>query len=154
MKFEELSTILPHRFPFLLVDKIIEIDPEPEGSSWVGRKAVAIKNVTINEPFFPGHFPNRPIMPGVLIIEAMAQVSAVVAYRPPTPGLPQDVAFAAADNARFRLPVEPGDTLRIVSEIKKDKAPIFKFHCQAFVEDKLVAEADILAKAIFTGGGK
>src|SRR5260221_433215 len=147
MDIKEILKILPHRYPFVLVDQITHIDP-PTNGSWVGRKIVAVKNVTINEPFFQGHFPGNPIMPGVLIIESMAQVSAIGGYRAElNDGQPQEVFIAGIDNARFRKPVVPGDQLKIVAQVTKDRGTILAFHCEAFVKDELVAEADLLAKA-------
>src|SRR4051812_43644145 len=110
MNISEVLKILPHRYPFILIDKIIHMDPEP-GPNWAGRKIKALKNVTINEHFFAGHFPHRPIMPGVLIIEAMAQAAAVLGHRPSKPGQKMDVLIASIDKARFRKPVVPGDQL-------------------------------------------
>ncbi len=141
---EQIMKILAHRFPFLLIDRVIRLDPEP-GGSWVGRKAIAIKNVTINEPFFTGHFPHKPIMPGVLIIESLAQTAAVVGYRPFTPGGHVDVMIASINKARFRKPVVPGDQLKLSLEILKDRGNMFSFHGEAHVDDQLVAEADLLA---------
>ncbi len=147
MDIKEILKILPHRYPFILIDKITQLDPPTKGS-WVGRKGQAIKNVTVNENFFQGHFPENPIMPGVLIVEAMAQASAVCGYRTElNDGLPQAVVIAGIDNARFRRPVVPGDQLRITVEVTKDRGSILAFHCEAFVKDELVAEADLLAKA-------
>ncbi|MDZ4677870.1 MAG: 3-hydroxyacyl-ACP dehydratase FabZ [Oligoflexia bacterium] len=145
MMIEDILKRLPHRYPFVLIDRITHIDPAPQGT-WIGRKIEAIKNVTINENFFQGHFPHRPIMPGVLIIEAMAQAAALIAYRPSKPGEVLDVMIASIDNARFRKPVVPGDQLKIKVEILKDRGSIFYFHCDAYVDDQIVAEADMLAK--------
>ena len=146
MGIEELKTILPHRYPFLLIDRVVAMDPPPQGS-WEGRKATVIKNVTINEPFFQGHFPDRPIMPGVLVIEAMAQAAAVIGYRPANAGKPMEVMIMGIDNARFRRPVIPGDQLRFEVEIKKDRGSIFVFRAEVFVDNQLVAEADLMAKS-------
>jgi len=147
MDIKEILRMLPHRYPFVLVDKITHVDP-PAPGSWVGRKLEAIKNVTINENFFQGHFPENPVMPGVLIIESMAQASAICGYREElNDGLSQEVFIAGVDNARFRKPVVPGDQLKIKVEVTKDRGTILAFHCEAFVRDELVAEADLLAKA-------
>ena len=129
---------LPHRYPFLMIDKILEIDPEAE-------YVKAIKNVTINEPFFQGHFPNYPIMPGVLIIEAMAQAAAV-GLKVIFPEYADKLfVLAAVDKVRFRNPVFPGDTLILEAKGFKKKGPIIKTHATAKVGDTLVAEADITA---------
>jgi len=152
LNIEELMKILPHRYPFLLIDRIIKLDPAPASGSWEGRKGTAIKNVTFNEPFFPGHFPGRPIMPGVLVIEAMAQTAGIVGYRPPVPGQPVEVIFLGIDNARFRKLVVPGDQVRFELVVTKDRGSIFAFHGEAFVDNELVAEADLLAKSFFKKG--
>lgn len=135
MDINEIQKILPHRYPFLLVDKIIEFE--------LGKKAVGLKNVTINEPFFQGHFPNYPVMPGVLLIEAMAQVGAVALL-----SLEQNKGkiglFAGIDNARFKQQVVPGDQLIIEVEIIKVKGPIGKAKGNIKVNDKLVVAADLM----------
>jgi 3-hydroxyacyl-[acyl-carrier-protein] dehydratase len=134
----EIRNTLPHDYPFLLVDRIIEIE--------LGKRIVGIKNVTYNEPFFPGHFPGRPIMPGVLIVEAMAQTAGVLAFKSVSQedsGKP--VYFLGLDNVRFRKPVVPGDQLRLECEVTRHRQSIWGFKGKAFVEDKLVAEADLLA---------
>ncbi len=146
MDVHEIRQILPHRYPFLLVDRIISMDPIPEGPSWVGRKIKALKNVTVNEPFFNGHFPHWPIMPGVLIIEAMAQAAGVLGHRPLTPETKMEVVIASIDNARFRKPVVPGDQLIINVEVMKDRGSIYLFHAEATVDGVVVAEADMMAK--------
>lgn len=134
----EIVQLLPHGYPFLLVDRILEIEP--------GKKIVGIKNVTYNEPFFPGHFPGRPIMPGVLIIEAMAQTAGVLAFKSISEeGQKKPVLFLGLDNVRFRKPVVPGDQLRMELEITRHRQAIWGFKGKAFVEDRLVAEADLLA---------
>jgi 3-hydroxyacyl-[acyl-carrier-protein] dehydratase len=142
---EGIKNILPHRYPFLLVDRVVHIDPPPPGKTWVGRKCESLKNVTVNEDFFNGHFPHRPIMPGVLIIEAMAQTAALVGNRRVKPDTDNDVLIAGIDNAKFRKPVVPGDQLRIKVEIMRDRGAIYQFRCEAFVDNELVAEADLLA---------
>ena len=134
----QIMEILPHRYPFLMVDRIVEVDP--------GKRIVGIKNVTINEPFFPGHFPGHPIMPGVLIIEAMAQISAIMAYLATKDEDRDKVTyFMAIDNARFRKPVKPGDQLRIEAETIFCKRGIWSMACKAFVDDVLVTEAELKA---------
>lgn len=132
----EILTMLPHNYPFLLVDRILEFEP--------AKKIVGIKNVTFNEPFFPGHFPSKPIMPGVLILEAMAQTGGVLAFKS-FPGMKGTVFFTGIDNARFRKPVIPGDQLRLVAEVVKHRREIWIFEAKAYVEDDVVAEARIMA---------
>ncbi|MFD1744446.1 3-hydroxyacyl-ACP dehydratase FabZ [Rhizobium helianthi] len=130
----EIMELLPHRYPFLLVDKIINIKGDDS--------AVGIKNVTANEPQFMGHFPARPIMPGVLIVEAMAQTAgAICARKQGSAG--NLVYFMTIDNARFRKPVVPGDRVEIHVVKQKQRGNIWKFHCDALVDGALVAEADI-----------
>ena len=129
-----IQKILPHRYPFLLVDRIIEI---------VGNKVIGIKNVTINEPFFQGHFPGHPIMPGVLIIEAMAQVGGVGALNIKA-NIGKLAYFLSIDNARFRKPVVPGDVLRMEIDLLKAKLNIMKTHGVAKVDGEIVAEADMM----------
>ena len=133
----ELFDYLPHRYPFLLVDRILEVTD--------GERIRGYKNVTINEPFFNGHFPGHPIMPGVLIIEAMAQLSGVLAFdsknRRPADGF--TYYLAGTDKARFRRPVVPGDQLMMESRILADKRGVMKFDCQAYVEGNLACSAEI-----------
>lgn len=139
---EKIMKLLPHRYPFLLIDKIIELDVN-------AKKIIAIKNVTINEPFFQGHFPNKPIMPGVLILEAMAQAAGICALE--ADKNLQDgklFFFLTIENAKFRIPVVPGDVLRIEATISKSRGPIQRFDCLAYVENKLVTEASLTAKVI------
>ncbi len=135
MDIGDILRTLPHRFPFLLVDRIIELEE--------GHRAVGIKNVTVNEPFFQGHFPGLPIMPGVLILEAMAQVGAVIALKMPE-NEGKLVYFAGIDGVRFRKPVVPGDQLRIEVEALKMKGTIGKLKCAAKVDGEVVAEGEIL----------
>ncbi|MGQ9636980.1 MAG: 3-hydroxyacyl-ACP dehydratase FabZ [Thermodesulfobacteriota bacterium] len=135
---QEIMNILPHAYPFLLVDRILEIEP--------GKRIVGIKNVTYNEPFFPGHFPGRPIMPGVLIVEAMAQTAGVLAFQSMSEENPKrPVYFLGIDHARFRKPVIPGDQLRLELEVSRHHKSIWGFKGKAWVEGKLVAEAELLA---------
>lgn len=136
MDVNEIRKLIPHRYPFLLVDRIVEVEPN--------RRIVALKNVTVNESFFQGHFPNRPIMPGVLICEAMAQVGAILA------GCSEhdsDKVFVLTglDRARFKQPVEPGDQLRIELEISKRRKSYFRLTAHATVDGKQVAEAELSA---------
>ena len=134
MDINEIKSYLPHRYPFLLVDRIVDIE---------GSKITGIKNVTVNEPFFEGHFPDYPVMPGVLIIEAMAQTMGVLALS--KEGNSGKLAFfASINNAKFRKPVLPGDTLVMEVEAIKWKAKIVQAHGVAKVGDEVVAEADLL----------
>jgi 3-hydroxyacyl-[acyl-carrier-protein] dehydratase len=138
IEIKEIMTLLPHMYPFLLVDRIVEIDP--------GKRIVGIKNVTYDEPFFPGHFPGRPIMPGVLIVEAMAQTAGVLAFKSVSEkDKKRPVYFLGMDHVRFRKPVIPGDQLRLELEITRHRQAIWGFQGKAFVEQTLVAEADLLA---------
>ena len=140
MDIKEIQRILPHRYPFLLVDRIIEID--------LGKRIVGIKNVSVNEPFFQGHFPGYPVMPGVLIIEAMAQVGGVLAFKSveekmDIPG--KLVYFAGIDKAKFRKPVFPGDQIRFELEVIHVKEPYWKLKGLALVDGKKVCEAELMA---------
>jgi 3-hydroxyacyl-[acyl-carrier-protein] dehydratase len=138
IEIKEIMNILPHAYPFLLVDRIIEVEP--------GKRIVGIKNVTYNEPFFPGHFPGHPIMPGVLIVEAMAQTAGVLVFSSlPQEQLKTPVYFLGIDNVRFRKPVVPGDQLRLELEITKHRQSIWGFKGKALVDGNLVAEAELLA---------
>ncbi len=133
----DIQAILPHRYPFLLVDRIRELE--------VDRRVVGVKNVTANEPFFQGHFPGRPIMPGVLILEAMAQVGGVLALKSvPSAGKPV-VYLTGVDHAKFRKPVVPGDQLRVEVEVLKRRSPFWKMQGKAYVETDLVCEAEFTA---------
>ena len=134
---QQIMTYLPHRFPFLLVDRITAFSK--------GEKIVGVKNVTINEPFFQGHFPDHPIMPGVLILEAMAQVGGVYAQLAGEVEEGKVPYFVGIDQARFRKPVLPGDVLRLELNLTSLRRGIYTFAGQAFVGDKLVAEAELKA---------
>lgn len=140
MDINEIMKYLPHRYPFLLVDRIVEIGEA---------KIVGTKNVTINEPFFQGHFPGHPIMPGVLIIEAMAQVGGIFAFKSlnATPET-KVVYFMGIDGARFRKPVLPGDQIRFELELLKKRGNIYSFKGNAFVDGNLAAEAELLATIV------
>ncbi|OHC80448.1 MAG: 3-hydroxyacyl-[acyl-carrier-protein] dehydratase FabZ [Rhodoferax sp. RIFCSPLOWO2_12_FULL_60_11] len=128
---------LPHRYPFLLVDRVLAIDK--------GKSIRAVKNVTINEPFFQGHFPHRPVMPGVLMLEALAQAAALLAFDAidTTPDEDSVYYFAGMDGVRFKRPVEPGDQLILEVELVRMKAGIFKFKARALVDDELAVEAEL-----------
>jgi 3-hydroxyacyl-[acyl-carrier-protein] dehydratase len=134
---QEIMTLLPHRYPFLLVDRISEFVK--------GEKIVGIKNVTINEPFFQGHFPGHPIMPGVLIVEAMAQVGGIYAHLAGEVEGDKVPYFVGIDQARFRKPVLPGDVLRLELSLAGLRRGIYTFAGKAYVDDKLVAEAELKA---------
>ncbi len=134
----EIMQIMPHRYPFLLVDRIESLKE--------GEEIVGIKNVSINEPFFAGHFPGNPIMPGVLIIEAMAQVGGILAFHSsPKEWAGSLVYFMGIDKVRFRKPVVPGDQLRLKLTTIRQKQRVFKMRGEAYVEDTLVAEAELMA---------
>lgn len=137
LDINQIMKILPHRHPFLLVDRVLELE--------VGKRIVAIKNVTINEPFFPGHFPGHPVMPGVLIVEAMAQVAGILAYQSDESVRDKVTYFVGIDNAKFRRPVMPGDQLKIEIEVIGCKRGIWVFSAKAIVDDKLVTEAELKA---------
>src|SRR6266436_6261492 len=137
LDINEIRAILPHRYPFLLVDRIVEMEPE---------RIVGIKNVTLNEPFFIGHFPDFPVMPGVLIVEAMAQVAGVLVLSQIPDRHSKLVLLASVDEAKFRKPVRPGDQLRIEMKVAKRKATIAKMFGTATVDGAVVAEAIMLCK--------
>jgi 3-hydroxyacyl-[acyl-carrier-protein] dehydratase len=129
---------LPHRYPFLLVDRVLEMEP--------GKSIVALKNVTINEPFFPGHFPHHPVMPGVMVIEAMAQAAAILAFKSGE-RLPDEhsvVYFVGIDEARFKSPVMPGDQLMLHARIDRHLKGIWKFSTEARVGERLAAVAKMM----------
>ncbi|TRZ94267.1 MAG: 3-hydroxyacyl-[acyl-carrier-protein] dehydratase FabZ [Rhodocyclaceae bacterium] len=138
MDIHEILDYLPHRYPILLVDRVLNVVP--------GEQITALKNVSMNEPFFPGHYPHHPVMPGVLVIEAMAQTAAILAFK--TMGSkPDDKSvyyFVGIDNARFKKPVGPGDQLMIEVTLKFSKRGIWKFSATAKVDDQLVAAADLI----------
>lgn len=139
MDIHEILKYLPHRYPFLLIDRVLEID--------LGKSLVAIKNVTMNEMFFNGHFPGRPVMPGVLILEAMAQAGGVLAYKS-TNSTPSDGTlyyFAGIDKARFRRVVEPGDQLRLEVKVLRSKRDIWVLEGSAYVGDDLACSAEFMS---------
>ncbi len=136
----ELQKVLPHRYPFLLVDCILELVPM--------ERVVGIKNVTINEPFFAGHFPGHPIMPGVLILEAMAQTGGILLLHTQTDPASKLVYFTGIDKVRFRRPVRPGDQLRFEMRMLKFRQSICKMSGQAFVDGQLVCEAELSAAVV------
>ncbi len=138
MDIHQILKQLPHRYPILLVDRVLSVEK--------GKSITALKNVTINEPFFNGHFPHRPVMPGVLMLEALAQTAALLAFE--TLGVTPDdktvYYFAGIDGARFKRPVEPGDQLVLDVQLDRMKAGIFKFKAQARVADELAVEAELM----------
>ncbi|MBI3150046.1 MAG: 3-hydroxyacyl-ACP dehydratase FabZ [Betaproteobacteria bacterium] len=139
MEIREILQYLPHRYPFLLIDRVLEME--------VGKRIVALKNVTMNEPYFVGHFPGNPVMPGVIVIEAMAQAAGILSFK--TMGRQPDgksvVYFAGIDGARFKKPVIPGDQLRLEVDLHRLVRGVAKFSGRALVGDTLVAEAQIMA---------
>jgi 3-hydroxyacyl-[acyl-carrier-protein] dehydratase len=138
MDIQKILQHLPHRYPFLLIDRVTEFK---KGESLVG-----YKNVTYNEPFFLGHFPERPVMPGVLILEAMAQATGLLAFRTVERGAKRESLYflVGIDKARFKKPVEPGDQLVLRADLLRSKRGIWVFKCSASVEDKVVASAEIM----------
>jgi 3-hydroxyacyl-[acyl-carrier-protein] dehydratase len=135
MDINEIQSIIPHRYPFLLIDRIVEIEPL--------KRIVAIKNVTINEPFFQGHFPGAPVLPGVIIIEAMAQAGAVLLFREVPDRTSKLLYFTSIEEAKFRKPVGPGDQMRVEVSVIKYKMGYAKLRAEARVEGQLVTEAVI-----------
>jgi|TARA_B110000503_G_scaffold33784_1_gene54935 3-hydroxyacyl-[acyl-carrier-protein] dehydratase len=138
MDVKEIRMYLPHRYPFLLVDRVTELN--------LGESIVAYKNVTVNEPFFNGHFPDHPVMPGVLILEAMAQAAGILGFKT-MDKTPQDGSiyyFVGSDKLRFKRPVVPGDKLQLEAAIMSEKRGIWKFECRASVDGQLAASATIL----------
>lgn len=138
MNIHQILKQLPHRYPLLLVDRVLELER--------GKRIVALKNVTINEPFFTGHFPHRPVMPGVLMIEALAQAAALLSFD--SQGITMDdktvYYFAGIDGARFKRPVEPGDQLQLEVELLRQKAGIFKYKGCAKVGSEMAVEAELM----------
>jgi 3-hydroxyacyl-[acyl-carrier-protein] dehydratase len=139
LDIHQILNKLPHRYPFLLVDRVLSIDTE-------GNTIRAIKNVTINEPFFQGHFPKRPVMPGVLILESMAQAALLLAFASLDLGVEDDHVyyFVGVDGARFKRPVEPGDQLVLEMNLDRVKAGIFKFSGRAMVGNEVACEASLM----------
>jgi len=138
MNINEVKNFLPHRYPFLLIDRVIDFE--------IGKRLSAIKNVSFNEPQFTGHFPNQPIMPGVLIIEALAQATGILAFKSEV-GRPQEgqiYMLVGVDNARFKRMVVPGDQLKLDVEVMTVKRGIWKFKCTACVDDKVVTIAELM----------
>ncbi len=140
MDIQQILSALPHRYPFLLVDRILETEGET--------RVVGLKNVTINEPFFQGHFPGHPIMPGVLIVEALAQTGGVLLLSRMADAASKVVYFMALDGVRFRKPVLPGDQLRMVVDVVQNRGATVKLRGEAFVDGTLVCEADMMARVV------
>ena len=139
MDIQKIQSLLPHRYPFLLVDRVIASEP--------GKRLVAIKNVTVNEPFFQGHFPSKPVMPGVLLIEAMAQATGLLAME--SAEVPKEAIYylVGVDKARFKSPVVPGDQVHLEVEVIKNRREIWVFSATAKVDGKMVASAEIMCTA-------
>lgn len=135
MLLDEIKRFLPHRYPLLLVDRILSIEP--------GKRCRALKNVTANEEFFNGHFPTRPLMPGVLIVESMAQACGILAYSIEENPESKFLLFAGIDKARFKRPVVPGDQLVLETEFVSQRLSMWVFQGRAFVDEKLVAQAEV-----------
>jgi 3-hydroxyacyl-[acyl-carrier-protein] dehydratase len=135
-----IMQLLPHRYPFLLIDKFIEMNGEDSG--------IALKNVTMNEPFFQGHFPSRPVMPGVLLVEAMAQTAGALVLEHNSEHAGKLVFFMSIDKAKFRKPVGPGDTVHFHVKLQQKRPPVYKYWAEAIVDGKKVAEAEIGAMLI------
>lgn len=138
LNITEILKYLPHRYPFLLIDRVVEFEAD--------KRVVALKNVTMNEPFFPGHFPHHPVMPGVLIVEAMAQAAAVLSFKSmgTMPDENQVVYFAGIDKVRFKRPVTPGDQLVMEVVITNNKRNIYKYSAVARVDGEIAAEAELM----------
>ncbi|SFV80211.1 3-hydroxyacyl-[acyl-carrier-protein] dehydratase, FabZ form [hydrothermal vent metagenome] len=138
MNIQDVKNYLPHRYPFLLIDRVLELE--------IGKSLVAIKNVTFNEPQFTGHFPEQPIMPGVMIVEALAQATGILAFKSEV-GKPIDgqiYMLVGIDKVRFKRVVEPGDQIRLEVEVMVVKRGIWKFKCRASVEDQIVTTAELM----------
>ena len=139
-EIQDIIRILPHRYPFILIDQIIEMKP--------GESLVAIKNVTINEPFFPGHFPSQPVMPGVLSLESMSQAGAFLVLNYVDDPMKKNMFFTGADAVRFRKPIVPGNQMRIHMKLVKQKLNLCRFEGKCYVEDELVVEAKLTANIV------
>ncbi|GDY25696.1 3-hydroxyacyl-ACP dehydratase FabZ [Agarivorans sp. Toyoura001] len=137
LEIQDIMELLPHRYPFLLVDRVLDFE--------VGKTLHAVKNVTFNEPFFTGHFPQQPVFPGVLILEALAQCTGILAFKSTSKPTENELYyFAGIDKARFKKPVGPGDVLHLEVELLRDRRGVGKFDCVAKVEDEVVCSAEIM----------
>ncbi|WP_448248638.1 3-hydroxyacyl-ACP dehydratase FabZ [Thalassotalea agariperforans] len=137
IKVEEIQTIIPHRYPMLLVDRVLDFEP--------GQWLHAIKNISINEPIFTGHFPELAIFPGVLILEAMAQATGILGFKTAQDKAEKELyLFASIDNAKFKQPVVPGDTMHLHVQFIKERRGMWKFYCEAKVDGKVVCTADLM----------
>ena len=137
LQIQEIMALLPHRYPFLLIDRVLDYTP--------GETLTAVKNVTINEPIFTGHFPGMPIFPGVLILEAMAQATGILGFKTVTERADNELyLFAAIDEARFKRPVVPGDTMVIEVKFLKERRNMWKFYCEAKVDEQIVCTAELM----------
>ena len=143
-EIQDIIRILPHRYPFILIDQIIEMKP--------GESLVAIKNVTINEPFFPGHFPSQPVMPGVLSLEIMSQAGAFLVLNYVDDPMKKNMFFMGADAVRFRKPIVPGNQIRIHMKLVKQKLSLCRFEGKCYVDDELVVEAKLTANIVNRAG--
>ena len=137
MDIEWILSVLPHRYPILLVDRVLEIEPK--------KRIVAIKNVTINEPYFAGHFPGRPVVPGVLLVEGLAQAGGLLLFQDIPDREKKLLFFMGIEEAKFRRPVVPGDRLRFEIDVLKKRSPFWKMAGKAYVETELVCEAEVTA---------
>ncbi len=140
MYIDEIMKLIPHRYPFILIDRIVDMEP--------GKRCTAIKNVTINEQYFQGHFPNQPVMPGVLILESMAQAGAFLTLHSVADPLQKNMFFSAIEKSRFRKPITPGDQVRLEMELLKLRLNAVKLQGEAYVDETLVAEATLMANIV------
>ena len=147
LDINEIANRLPHRYPFLMIDRVLHFEFGEDPEKYVGRKIVCRKNVTMNEPYFMGHFPENPVMPGVLQVETMAQAGAMACCTDPDKNL--NVLIAKISEAKFRRPVIPGDILEVRAEILADKRSLLTVQCELLCDGDRVAEAKVMAKIIF-----